>query len=115
MEVSLRGSYGVQLQPVLRAGYPHHCVIPGLLASGVPIVPQFATIFMLRCDRIPVMLTCSRQLRFSGTCSALKSREAVRGWIPPKFVTCLYKEVRIKSSTHHFHGRFARLLLLSHS
>jgi len=32
--VSLRGSYGVQLQPVLRAGYPHHCVISGLVASG---------------------------------------------------------------------------------
>lgn len=38
--------------------YPHHCDIPGLLASGRSIVPQLATIFMLRCDRIPVMLTC---------------------------------------------------------
>jgi hypothetical protein len=27
-----------------------------LLASGLPIVPQLATIFMLRCDRIPIML-----------------------------------------------------------
>jgi hypothetical protein len=31
--------------------YPHHWVIPGLLASGVPIVLQLATIFMLRGDR----------------------------------------------------------------
>jgi hypothetical protein len=38
--------------------YPHHCDIPGLLASGRSIVPQLATIFMLRCDRIPVMRTC---------------------------------------------------------
>jgi hypothetical protein len=28
--------------------YSHHCHISGLLASGVPIVPQLATIFMLR-------------------------------------------------------------------
>jgi len=36
---------------------PHHCVVPGLLASGLTIVPPLATIFMPRCDRIPVMLT----------------------------------------------------------
>src|SRR5215469_14857334 len=35
---------------------PHHGVVSGLLASGLPIVPQLATIFMLRCDRIPIML-----------------------------------------------------------
>jgi hypothetical protein len=35
--------------------YPHHCIVPGLLAR--PIVPQLATIFMPRCDRILVMLT----------------------------------------------------------
>jgi len=45
MEVSLRGSYGVQLQPDLRATYPHHCVLPGLLASGLPIVLQPGPIF----------------------------------------------------------------------
>ena len=31
--------------------YPHHCDIAGLVASGAPIVPQLASIFMLRCDR----------------------------------------------------------------
>jgi hypothetical protein len=36
--------------------YSHHCDIPGLLASGMPIVPQLSTIFILRCDRILVML-----------------------------------------------------------
>jgi hypothetical protein len=39
-------------------GDPHHCVVPGLLASGWPIVPRLATIFMPRCERTPVMLTC---------------------------------------------------------
>src|SRR5215469_6944665 len=34
----------------------HHGVVSGSLASGLPIVPQLATIFMLRCDRIPIML-----------------------------------------------------------
>jgi len=38
--------------------YPHHCDVSRLLASGVPIVPLLSSIFMLRCDRIPVMLTC---------------------------------------------------------
>jgi hypothetical protein len=37
--------------------YPHHCVVSDLLARGLPIVPQLAIIFMLRCDRIPIMLT----------------------------------------------------------
>src|SRR5690348_11580078 len=37
--------------------YPRHCVIPGLLASGqYPLSRKLSTIFMLRCDRIPVML-----------------------------------------------------------
>src|SRR6516225_8528484 len=31
---------------------PHHCVVPGLLASGLPIIPPLATIFMPGCDRI---------------------------------------------------------------
>jgi hypothetical protein len=37
MEVSLRGSYGVQLQPVKRAALSHHCDIAGLVASGTPL------------------------------------------------------------------------------
>jgi len=51
MEVSLRGSYGVQLHLLNGLPYLHHCHIAGLLAGGVPIVPQLASIFMLRCDR----------------------------------------------------------------
>jgi hypothetical protein len=36
--------------------YSLHCHIPGLVASGTPLSRKFSTIFMLRCDRIPVML-----------------------------------------------------------
>jgi hypothetical protein len=46
----------------LKGAMRHHCHVAGLLASGKPIVPELATIFMLRCDRIPVRLTCLHQL-----------------------------------------------------
>jgi len=51
MEVSLRGSYGVQLQPVKRAALSAPLRCCGLGRQRHPIVPQLASIFMLRCDR----------------------------------------------------------------
>jgi hypothetical protein len=51
MEVSLCGSYGVQLNLVRAFNQPHHCHYPSLIAQASPIVRSLATIFMLRCDR----------------------------------------------------------------
>ena len=55
--------------------YLHHCDVAGLLASGSAIVPEIATIFMLRCDRTPVMLTCLEHL-FFGCESSIHHRHA---------------------------------------
>jgi hypothetical protein len=55
--VSLRGSYGVQLQPVKRATLSAPLRYFGLARQRQYLLSRkFSIIFMLRCDRVPVML-----------------------------------------------------------